>query len=68
MKLEKLAFAISMLGFLCQPRGGHAYEVSTHAGMSNVAFDKSILAAPATVDRLGLTALADNFGRRYPWG
>ncbi len=42
-----------------------AYEVSTHAGMSNTAYDKSLLALSGTYDRLGLTNVRTNLGINY---
>ena len=35
-----------------------AYEVSTHAGMTNSAYGRSILSVSSTYDRLGLTTVS----------
>ena len=44
---------------------GNAYEVTTHAGMSDAAIGKSVLSTTNIFDRLGLADRRDNLGRTY---
>lgn len=50
--------ALLAIASLCCASMIAAYEISTHAGMTNATYGKSILSASSTYDRLGLTTLA----------
>ena len=53
-------------GLICCSNLGAAYEVSTHAGMTNSTYARSILSVSSTYDRLGLTSVSQRaLGETY---
>ena len=55
MKNANLIFVLTATALVCLPGMATGYELSTHAGMTNVTYDKSILSVRSTYDRPGLT-------------
>ena len=64
MKNANLIFVLTATASVFLPGMTTGYELSTHAGMTNVTYDKSILSVSSTYDRLGLTTGTVSQGAR----
>ncbi len=63
MKRNDKIVILAVLALLAFPCISVGYEISTHAGMSNIAFGKSTLSLDATIARLGLSDIKLRVGR-----